>query len=177
MTQRVDANLNAIFRALDHLESTSYSGMLTWKITNWARYFNYASHKPGVHLNSPEIHTGPYGYRMRAYVYLFFDVNGRDNHLGVGLNLLKGKFDAILDWPIEGVVKFTLYDQSPQQEHLVTQFNLRTGLTSFARPARSESDPPGASIYFVPMQQLYLLNKYIRDDTMYINIDISSSNF
>ncbi|KAK5637735.1 hypothetical protein RI129_000084, partial [Pyrocoelia pectoralis] len=81
--------------ALSHL-SLTYSGTMIWKVGDFAAKMSEAKTKEGMELVSPPFYTSQYGY----------------NHISIYIKILPGEYDALLRWPFEHSVSFTLFDQS-----------------------------------------------------------------
>ena len=50
-------------------------------------------------LYSQPFYTGRYGYKMCGRVYLNGDGMGKGTHLSLFFVLMRGEYDALLEWP------------------------------------------------------------------------------
>ena len=83
---------------------------------------------------------------------------------------MRGPNDAILKFPFSYKVTFCLYDQTPQQRHIVDSFRPDVKSNSFQRP-RSEMNIASGIPKFFPLAMIQQDNNpYVQDDTMFIKI-------
>ena len=52
--------------------------------------------------------TSRYGYKMCLRVYLNGDGSGNDTHISIFFVLMRGDFDALLQWPFEQKVTLNI---------------------------------------------------------------------
>ncbi|CAF1043180.1 unnamed protein product [Rotaria sp. Silwood1] len=85
---------------------------------------------------------------------------------------MRGRNDAILKFPFNYKVTFCLYDQTPDQRHIIDSFRPDIRSSSFQRP-RSEMNIASGIPKFFPLSMIQQEgNPYVRDDTMFIKIMI-----
>jgi hypothetical protein len=119
---------------------------------------------------SPAFYSSLDGYKMRARLYLNGDGNARRTHMSLFFVLLRGEYDAILQFPFGFKVTFCLFDQTPQQRHIIDSFRPDKKSSSFQRPRSDMNIASGIPKFFpLPMVQQDN-NAYIRDDTMFIKV-------
>ncbi|CAF1325284.1 unnamed protein product [Rotaria sordida] len=107
---------------------------------------------------------------MRARLYLNGDGNARRTHMSLFFVLMRGPNDAILKFPFNYKVTFCLYDQTPQQRHIIDSFRPDIKSNSFQRP-RSEMNIASGIPKFFPLTMIQQEgNPYVRDDTMFIKV-------
>ncbi|CAF5117511.1 unnamed protein product [Rotaria sp. Silwood1] len=83
---------------------------------------------------------------------------------------MRGPNDAILKFPFNYKVTFCLYDQTPQQRHIIDSFRPDIKSNSFQRP-RSEMNIASGIPKFFPLTMIQQEgNPYVRDDTMFIKV-------
>jgi hypothetical protein len=104
-------------------------------------------------------------------LYLNGDGDVRGEYVSLFLVLMRGDYDAILQWPFQFKIKFELIDQSTldhNQRNISGCFWPDTTLTSFQRPHYRINEAYGIK-NFCPLELLEkCLNLYIRDDVMFI---------
>ncbi|CAF0911956.1 unnamed protein product [Didymodactylos carnosus] len=160
--------LASLKQKVEDLQSISYDGTLTWKISNVSEKMADAQSERQTSIYSPAFYSSPTGYKMRIRLYLHGDGNARRTHMSLFFLIMRGPFDAILKWPFEFKVTFCLFDQSGQQRHIIDSFRPDTKSNSFQRP-RSEMNIASGIPKFFPLPMILQDdNNYIRDDTMYI---------
>ena len=112
---------------------------------------------------------------MRARVYLNGDGMGKGTHVSLFFVLCRGAYDPLLPWPFRPKVHFYLQDQSGSDDHIVESFRPDPNSSSFRRPTSDMNVASGCPM-FLPVRQLEAnLDKYVRDDTMFIKITVDTS--
>ena len=113
---------------------------------------------------------------MCARLYLYGDGNGRRAHISMFFVLMRGEYDAILQFPFTFKVTFCLYDQTDQQRHVIDSFQPDAKSNSFQRPLSNMNIASGIPKFF-PLAVLQQDNNpYIRNDTMFIKIVVHFTN-
>jgi hypothetical protein len=121
-------------------------------------------------IYSPPFYSSPTGYKMRARLYLHGDGNARRTHMSLFFVLMRGPHDAVLKFPFNYKVTFCLYDQTPQQRHIIDSFRPDIKSNSFQRP-RSEMNIASGIPKFFPLTMIQQEgNPYVCDDTMFIKV-------
>ena len=109
---------------------------------------------------------------MCARLYPNGDGNARSSHMSLFFVLMRSPYDAILKFPFSYKVTFCLFDQTPQQRHIVDSFRPDIKSSSFQRP-RSEMNIASGIPKFFPIAMIQQDdNPYVQDDTIYIKIMI-----
>jgi hypothetical protein len=107
---------------------------------------------------------------MRARLYLTGDGNARRSHMSLFFVVMRGEYDAILQFPFCFKVTFSLMDQTSQHRHIIDSFQPDPKSNSFQRP-RSDMNIASGIPRFVPLTIIQQdSNPYVRDDTMFIKI-------
>ncbi len=113
---------------------------------------------------------------MCLRLYLDGDGNARRTHMSLFFVLMRSEFDAILHFPFCFKLRFCLYDQINQQNHILGVLRPDVRLDNFQRP-RSDMNTSIGLLKFasleIPKQEN---NPYIREDTMFIKTMIDFSN-
>ena len=92
------------------IDSTSYNGCFTWKISGVARKHRKALANPSTPLTSPPCYTAPDGYKLCTHLYLSGNGTGLGTHVSMFLSVMKGEFDRILLFPLKCRTSFSLLD-------------------------------------------------------------------
>ncbi|CAF4025181.1 unnamed protein product [Adineta steineri] len=155
---------------IDDMQYVSYDGTLIWKITSFNEKMMDAQSERQTSIYSPPFYSSPTGYKMRARLYLHGDGNARRTHMSLFFVLMRGPNDAILKFPFNYKVTFCLYDQTPQQRHIIDSFRPDIKSNSFQRP-RSEMNIASGIPKFFPLAMIQQEgNPYVKEDTMFIKI-------
>ncbi len=127
-------------------------------------------------IYSPPFRSSPTGYKMRARLYLYGDGNARRTHMSLFFVLMRGPHDSILQFPFSYKVTFILFDQTPEQRHIIDSFRPDTKSNSFQRP-RSDMNIASGIPKFAQLSILEKPNNpYIRNDTMFIKVMVDFEN-
>ena len=153
------------------LEMTFYDGVLRWKITEFSRKKREAVAEKRLSIYSPPFFTSRTGYKMCARIYLNGDGLGKNTHVSLFIVIMKGEFDALLPWPFQQRVTFTLIDQE-RRHHLSDTFQPDPASSSFQRPVNDMNVASGCPL-FVSLDTL-LAGRFIKDDTMFVRIAIDT---
>ena len=96
---------------LQTLQATSYNGKYIWKIPDIGRRRRDAVTGKTVSLYSAPFYTDRFGYRMCLCVYLDGDGSGKGRYISYFLTIMKGEYDALLEWPFQLTVTMTMINQ------------------------------------------------------------------
>ena len=107
---------------------------------------------------------------MRARLYLNGDGNARRTHMSLFFVLMRSNNDSLLKFPFNHKVTFCMYDQTPNQKHIIDSFRPDPKSNSFQRP-RSDMNIASGIPKFAPLTVIEQEgNPYVRDDTMFIKV-------
>ena len=113
---------------------------------------------------------------MRLRLYLDGYGNARHTHMSLFFVLMRGPYDEDLEFPFNYKITFCLFDQTPQQRHIIDRFCPDTESNSFQRP-QSEMYIPIGIPRFCPLSLIQQEgNPYVRDDTMFIKVMVDFGN-
>ncbi|XP_022808106.1 TNF receptor-associated factor 2-like isoform X2 [Stylophora pistillata] len=152
-------------------EISSYDGQLLWKISDYARKRNDAVTGQQVSFNSPFFYTSRQGYKMCVRLYLNGYGQGKGTHLSMFFVVMRGEYDAGLDWPFRQKVTFMLLDQDGV-EHVVEAFTPCLRRSSFQT---SSSTIAGGSTSFFPLDEIGN-RAYVKNDVMFLKIIVDTSD-
>lgn len=157
-------------------------GTMIWKIDNVREKMYDAQSERQTSIYSPEFYSSTQGYKLCMRLYLHGDGTSRGTHLSLFIVVLRGPYDALLQWPFSYRVSFCLFDQrsmiesatSRQPKHIIQSFRPDTRSTSFQRPDSTMNIASGIP-KFVSLEdfdQPPETNRYIINDTMFIKVFI-----
>ena len=182
-SQLAELRVTTTASAVDHVASSStviaeepprfYDGTLLWKITNWSiKYQRAKSNRNQPFLVSPPFYTSKIGYKMRMRLYPDGDQDGKGTHISVFFQIMKGEFDAILDWPFIKKITVILLDQSSNRVHHSDGFLSNPLSNSFHRPEQEYNLPIGMTM-FISQDDLKKY-AYLRDDTVFFKVFVNA---
>ncbi|XP_068683353.1 TNF receptor-associated factor 4-like [Montipora foliosa] len=116
-----------------------------WKINGFSEILRQA--KAGLQdaIYSDPFYTKQYGYKVKMRLTPNGVGIGYNTHLSLHLIIMKGEYDAILQWPFAEPVTLTLIDQKgnpDDRENIVGSFSSYSGDWS-SRPVREENEATG----------------------------------
>lgn len=154
------------------LETTSYDGVLLWKIRDYRRRKLEAVQGRTLSLYSQPFYTHKFGYKMCARLYLNGDGMGKGTHLSLFFVIMKGDYDALMPWPFRQKVTLSLMDQESGRRHLTDTFRPDPTSNSFKKPVGDMNVASGCPL-FVTQDALEGV-KYLKEDTIYIKITVDT---
>ncbi|UJR25994.1 hypothetical protein I4U23_007341 [Adineta vaga] len=155
---------------------SSNDGTYIWKITDIAQKINDAVADRQTSIYSPPFYSSPNGYKMCMRLYINGDGQARRTHLSLFFVVLRGDYDAILQWPFSFKITFCLYDQTNKQQHIIESFRPDIRSNSFQRPRSSMNIASGVP-RFCPLTHIQQDNNpYVRDDCMFIRCMVEFAN-
>ncbi|CAF1578266.1 unnamed protein product [Rotaria sp. Silwood1] len=168
--QICEEGLTSLQQQFEDQKNISTDGKLMWKITNVQQKIVDAEFERQISFYSPVFYSSPNGYKMRLRLYLAGDGNARRTHMSLFFVLMRGEYDAILEFPFSFKVIFCLIDQTSQQRHIIDSFRPDVKSSSFQRP-QSDMNTASGIPKFVPLTIIQQDdNPYVRDDTMFIKV-------
>ena len=153
------------------LEMTCYDGVLRWKITELDRRRSEAIAGKRLSIYSPPFYTSRSGFKMCARIYLNGDGMGKGSHLSLFFVVMKGEYDALLPWPFQQRVTFTLIDQE-HHRHVSDTFQPDPSSSSFHRPINDMNVASGCPL-FVPLEALKTQG-YVKNDILFIRVAVET---
>jgi hypothetical protein len=145
----------------------------TLKFHFLTKYFSFlanAQSQRQTSIYSPPFYSSPTGFKMCARLYLYGDGSAaRRTHVSLFVVLMRGEYDAILQFPFNFKVTFCLYDQTGAQHHVIDSFRPDIKSNSFQRP-QSEMNIASGIPKFLSLKKIQQGNPYVRDDTMFIKV-------
>ena len=178
-TLEVERTLNILSMHHSELElqlqaslASTHNGAFLWRIPDMKRRIRDARIGRITSIYSPPFYTGKNGYKMCIRAYLNGDGGGEGTHLSIFFVLMKGEYDALLQWPFDHKVSLVLIDQG-QKKHLVQTFKPNIQSSSFQRPKSDMNVASGCPEF----AKLSILDdpSYVKDDVMFIKAIVDTS--
>ena len=154
------------------LQATSYNGVFIWKIPEIQRRRHEAKIGKTVSLYSAPFYTSRHGYKVCLRLYMDGDGSGKGTHLSFFLTVMKGEYDALLQWPFKQTVTLMLLDQDKLKD-VIQSFKPEPTSSSFQRP-RNEMNVASGCPMFTPLSVLNN-SSYVKDDTMFLKCRIETT--
>ena len=178
-TLEVERTLNILSMHHSELElqlqaslASTHNGAFLWRVPDMKRRIRDARIGRITSIYSPPFYTGKNGYKMCIRAYLNGDGSGEGTHLSIFFVLMKGEYDALLQWPFDHKVSLVLVDQE-QKKHLVQTFKPNLQSSSFQRPKSDMNVASGCPEF----AKLSILDdpSYVKDDVMFIKAIVDTS--
>lgn len=153
------------------LQTASYGGVMIWKICDYSRRKQEAVIGRTLSLYSQPFYSDQFGYKMCGRVYLQGDGIGKGSHLSFYFVVMRGEYDALLQWPFRKQVTLALLDQDRSGRDILERFEPDPCSNSFTRPT-SEMNIASGCPQFV-CHRILEMPSYIKDDTLFLKIEVS----
>ncbi|KAI0212747.1 TNF receptor-associated factor 3 [Lamellibrachia satsuma] len=153
------------------LETANYEGVLIWKVTDYIRRKQDAFQNRIMY--SQPFYTDHYGYKMCGRVCLNGDGTGKGTHLSLFFVLMRGEYDALLEWPFRQKVTLSLLDQSPARHDLSYTFHPDPTSLNFRRLTTEKNIASGFPM-FISHGDLKN-SRFLKDDTIYMKIVVGTT--
>ena len=137
---------------LQTLQATSYDGKYIWKIPDITRRRRDALMGKTVSLYSAPFYNDRFGYKMCLRVYLDGDGSGKGRYISYFLTIIKGEYDALLEWPFQLTVTLTMINQKGNG-NIVQSFKPNPNSASFHRP-KADMNVASGCPKFAPLSVL-----------------------
>ena len=154
------------------LERATYNGVLLWKIDEFDRRRREAVDGVTMSLYSTPFYTSRHGYKMCARIYLNGDGTGKGSHLSFFFVVMRGPFDALLQWPFKQKVTLTLINQNGKK-HISDSFRPDPHSSSFQKPGRREMNVASGCPMFIRIDHL-LNGGFVKDDAIYVRVVVET---
>ena len=112
------------------------------------------------------------GYKMCLRLYFLGDGIGMGTHMSLFLVIMKGEYDAILQWPFTHKVSFCLINQHDGRD-IVDVFQPDPLSSSFQRP-KTDMNVASGCPRFISLHELKQ-DGFIKDDTIFIKATVDMS--
>ena len=150
----------------------NYNGAYLWPISEIKQKVSNAKSGCNTFIQSPPFYTGRNGYKMCIRAYLNGDGSGEGTHLSIFFVLMKGEYDALLQWPFESEVSLILVDQD-HKRHIIYSLKPNPLSNGFQRP-KTDMNVANGVPEFIDLS--FLDNtSYVKDDTIYIKAIVDTS--
>lgn len=160
---------------LRELETSTYDGVFIWKVSDFTQKHAEAVTGRSISIYSAPFYTSKRGYKMCARLYPNGDGMGKGSHLSLFFVVMRGDFDALLQWPFKQRVTFALINQLGG-EHVTDSFRPDPNSSSFKKPTSAMNIASGCPL-FLRLDMLQNPNSgYLRDDTLFIRIVVETTD-
>lgn len=160
---------------LQLLEHASYSGSMVWKIDDFERRRKEALDGINLSIYSSPFYTSKHGYKVCARLYLNGDGMGKGSHLSFFFVIMKGCYDALIQWPFQQKVTLILFHPTHSKKHVTDSFKPDPHSSSFQRPAQREMNIASGCPMFCRLEQV-LSAGYVQDDCIFVGVTVETAS-
>ncbi len=166
--QNLQEGFSELALMVQTLQAISYNGSFIWKIPEVQHRRHEAKIGKTISLYSAPFYTSRQGYKACLRLYMNGNGCGKNTHLSFFVTIMKGEYDALLQWPFRHTVTLTLLDQDGVK-NISQAFQPEPTSSSFQRP-RNEMNIASGCPMFAPLS---ILNNssYVKEDTMFLKCD------
>lgn len=151
-------------------QPTKYDGKFLWRISSYEQRLSDAKTGRVLYFYSDAFYSGRYGYKFKCCVSLNGDGDGKGSYLSVYINLLRGKFDALLPWPYSHKIVFTLMNQTHITDDIVMDIIPDTSLEGWKKPKTEQNS--GVGIWKFAKHETVKKGGYLKDDEIFIKVEV-----
>ncbi|KAL4219122.1 Tnf receptor-associated factor 2 [Mactra antiquata] len=156
------------------MEAVSYDGTFMWRVSEFSKKHQDAVSGRTISIYSSPFYSSRRGYKMCARLYPNGDGMGKGSHLSLFFVVMRGNYDALLQWPFTRRVTFCIVNQSGG-EHVIDSFRPDPQSSSFKRPTSDMNIASGCPL-FIRLEMLNNPNNgFLKDDTMFLKISVDVS--
>ena len=171
LSTKMSENEDRDFR-LSLMENSNFDSSMVWKIPQFSQRMDDARTGKCTSIFSLPFHSSRYGYKMCLRLYILGDGIGKGTHMSLFFVVMKGEFDAILQWPFTHKVTFKLINQCGARD-IVDIFQPDPLSSSFQKP-KSDMNVASGCPRFVPINEL-MQGGFILDDTIFIKVEVDTA--
>ena len=164
-------NEDSDFR-LSLIENANYDGSMIWKIPQFSQRMEDARSGKYTSIFSLPFYSSRYGYKMCLRLYILGDGIGKSTHMSLFFVVMKGEFDAILQWPFTHKVSLRLINQHHGRD-VVDVFQPDPMSSSFQRP-KTDMNVASGCPRFISLAELNQ-GGFIAEDTIFIKVKVDTS--
>ena len=155
---------------------TVQAGTHLWRVSRFSKLLDLGHSKEEFYIHSPEFFTDSKGYKMCLLMCPNGYMNGRDTHVSMYLQLLKGPHDDDMAWPFQQTVSLQILDTSGAGRHKEYKFepSLREPeVQCWMKPRKDHKNIGYGNHTFLAHRLLEGDSPYLKDDNLYIRVNIA----
>ena len=171
LSTKMSENEDRDFR-LSLMENSNFDGSMVWKIPQFSQRIDDARTGKYTSIFSLPFYSSRYGYKMCLRLYILGDGIGKGTHMSLFFVVMKGEFDALLQWPFTHKVTFKLINQCGGRD-VVDVFQPDPLSSSFQKP-KSDMNVASGCPRFVSIEEL-MQGGFIADDTVFIIVEVDTA--
>ena len=150
-------------------------GSFIWRVENFGQCQQRAINGEMTKLDSTAFYISRYGYRLRMRIHLNGVGSGVGQHVALFVQMMRGDYDDILEWPFTGTIELSILDQSDASEfrhHISKTLDVTPYPLAFQGPTAPRNYEAYGYVEFAPIEQIRE-GQYVKHNTMLVRIEIS----
>lgn len=170
VTRTLQASLLRQLQELSCQNEVQY-GELVWQITGVLHKCAEAINNPEHFILSPPFYTSRSGYKVCMRLYMNGHGHERKSKMSFFFVLMKGKYDAILQWPFSCRVELRVLGQGNRRgDDAGDSFQPDPQSASFAKPVDGMNVADDVPQCALPLDILSRGRGYVEGDTMFVKV-------
>ena len=145
------------------LEVGQSGGTMTFQLTNF-----HEKKKNNAVFKSPAFYTSPNAYRLQVTVYANGYNDGKGAHVSVYTNILAGKNDAKLKWPLVGNIGIQILNQLEDKNHYEMIMRMDEAKVSVGHDWGYHKCISHSKLAYDQVKH----TEYLKDDTLYFRVSL-----
>ena len=157
---------------IDALENKT--AIFLWKIRGFDEILQQAKTGYEDEIKSAPFYTSEFGYRVRMVLNPNGVGQGKNTHLSIGIKIMKGDYDSILQWPFRKRVTFTLIEpkENPEDRNNISSTTVNQNEEEWNSKPKTEENRLGWGFFRFVSHDKLMKSGYILDDTIFIEARI-----
>ncbi|XP_078406091.1 TNF receptor-associated factor 1-like [Cetorhinus maximus] len=168
-TEQVMEEMTAQMMALETMTQT---GIFIWKIPQIKKRLQEAIDGTTPYLDSSEFYFCKYGYKMCLRIYLDGHEEAQGMYISLYYILLKGQFDALIQWPFKQNVKLALLNLNDRQRSILKIYVPSEQDAALQRPVESMNAPRGFPMFATSSEFNQRFSEFVMGDEMFVGAEV-----
>ncbi|XP_047136087.1 TNF receptor-associated factor 6 isoform X4 [Hydra vulgaris] len=115
---KLESDINNVNNKINLIEKQPMNNRYMWLLNDIDKINSKETKKlKGHSICSSPFYSAPYSYKFFLEIYLNGFGEHKGTHSSIYLNIIKGEYDNLLEWPLTKKIKVSLLDQSANRKH------------------------------------------------------------
>ncbi|XP_048415133.1 TNF receptor-associated factor 1-like [Stegostoma tigrinum] len=158
------------------LETMTQTGVFIWKIAQIKQRLQEAIDGTTPYLDSSEFYLCKYGYKMCLRIYLNGHEEAQGSYISLYYILLKGQYDALIQWPFKEKVKLVLLNQRDRQQSILRIYVPNEHDPALERPGETMNAPRGFAMFVTSFEFNQRFSEFVASDEMFVAAEVIEVN-
>ncbi|XP_072422168.1 TNF receptor-associated factor 1-like isoform X1 [Chiloscyllium punctatum] len=154
------------------LETMTETGIFIWKIPQMKQRLEEAIDGTTPYLESSEFYLCKYGYKMCLRIYLNGHGEAQGSYISLYYILLKGQYDALIQWPFKENMKLALLNQRDRQQSILKIYVPNEHDSALQRPGETMNAPHGFAMFVTLTEFNQRFSEFVAGDEMFVGAEV-----